>query len=226
MEPTRLKPIPLGVEENPPGHPCADIRHYGADLALLNYLLQDLRVLVRQAAAGDTVLDAYQTLTWHVHGLRRRTVMCDPRPLLRGSDVLIVGFLGDRRSTDEANEVDEFEIDVIAEFRQYPGILSYSSIELIDNQWANLVVHQEVEDREAWRTSLVHIQAAEELAPRVYHSVRIHNGRVHRGPIGSETVIVETSKYWDYDSDPLWHATRALPGGITETVSRPWTRSR
>ena len=221
-----LRPVPLRADENPANHPCADIGHYGADLALLNYLLQDLRVLVRQAAAGEAVLRPYQTLTWHVHGLRRRTVLCDPTPLLDGMDVWVVGFLADRRASDTANEVDEFEIDVIAEFRQYPGILSYSSIELIGNQWANLVVHREPGDREAWRHSPVHIEAAEILSPRVYHNVRIHNGRVPGGPIGSGTVIVETTKYWDYDSDPMWHAFRALPHGITETVSRPWPGRR
>ena len=108
--------------------------------------------------------------------------MCDPATLLRGTDVLIVGFIGNRRSTEEANQIDEFDFDVIGEFRQYPGILSYSSMELIPNQWANLVVHQEVGDREAWRRSAVHIEAAEELSPRVFHSVRIHNGRVLGGP--------------------------------------------
>ena len=226
MKPARLNPVLLGADESPADHPSADIRHYGADLALLNYLLQDLRVLIRQAAAGETVLDPYQTLSWHVHGLLRRTVMCDPVPLINGTDVWVVGFLGDRRSSDTANAVDEYEIDVIAEFRQYPGILSYSSIELIGNQWANLVVHLEPGDRDAWRHSPVHIEAAEELSPHVYRSVRIHNGRVPGGPIGSRTVIVETTKYWDYNSDPVWHAFRALPDGITETVSRSWPGPR
>ena len=226
MEPAQLHPIRIASDESPADHPSADVRHYGADLALLNYLLQDLRVLVRQADAGDTELRPYQTIIWDVHGLRRRTVMCDPASLLRGTDVWIVGFLGDRRSSDDAKEIDAFEIDVIGEFRQYPGILSYSSVELIDNQWANLVVHRNIGNREAWRHSHVHMHAAEELAPRVYHSVRIHNGRIRGGPIGSGTVIIETTKYFDYDSDPMWHAIRALPGGVTETVASPWPETR
>ena len=225
MKPVRYSPARLRIDENPTGHPCADIRHYEADLALLNHLLQELRVLLRQARAGETVLRPYQTISWYEDGLRRRTVMCDPAALLRGTDVLIVGFLGNRRSSDEANAIDEFEIDVIGEFRQYPGILSYSSTELIPNQWANLVVHQEVGDREDWRHSAVHIEAAEELSPRVYHSVRIHNGRLSGGPISDDSLIVETTKYWDYDSDPMWHAIRALPGGIT-TADRPWPGQR
>ena len=217
MEPVRYSPVRLRTDENPADHPCAELRHYEADLAVLEYLLGDLRALLRNAAAGETVLRPYHVLTWRENGLQRRTVMCDPETLLQGgSDILIVGFLGNRRATEEANAIDEFDFDVIGEFRQYPGILSYSSMELIPNQWANLVVHQEVSDREAWRHSAVHIEAAENLSPRVFHSVRIHNGRLRGGPIGDGSVIVEVTKYWDYDSDPMWHAIRTLPGGITD----------
>ena len=39
--------------------------------------------------------------------------------------------------------------------------------------------------------------------------------------IGPETVVIETTKYWDYDSTPTWHAMRVLPGGATETLESP-----
>lgn len=223
MEPVRLEPIPLALDESPADHPCADIWLYQADLALLNYLLQDLRALVRQASAGDVELAPFQTITWNVHGLARRTVVCDPASLLAEADVRMVGFLGHRRSTEEAKIVDATELAVIGEFRNYPGILSYSSIELIDHQWANLVVHADTTDPERWRRCPVHIRAAETLAPRVYHSVRIHNGRIHRGPIGTGTVVIDCTKYFDYDTTPMWHAIRHLPGGAIETIGSPWS---
>ncbi|MCY4621557.1 MAG: hypothetical protein OXD34_06950 [bacterium] len=224
VKPVRYSPVRLHTDENPADHACADIRHYEADLALLNHLLQDLRALLRRAKAGELVLSPYEVRTWEEDGLRRRIVMCDPATLFEGTDVLIVGFLGNRRSTPEAQAIDEFDIDVISEFRQYPGILSYSSTERVPQQWANLVVHQEVGDRDAWRHSAVHIEAAEVLSPVVYDSVRIHNGRLRGGPIGDGRVIVEISKYWDYDSDPMWHAVRTLPGGITS--AHPWPARR
>ncbi|MEM7092117.1 MAG: hypothetical protein AAF567_03875 [Actinomycetota bacterium] len=214
-----LEPHHLDVNEFPAAHPCADPALYHADIALLNYLLQDLRVLVRKAATGHTQITPYQSFTWDVHGLKRRTVVCDPDALLDADDVLMVGFFGDRRQSGEAAEVDTAELDVIGEFARYPGILSYSSIELINDQWANLVVHRHASDRTDWRASQVHIEAAEDLAPLVYHSVRIHNGCIPSGPIGSGTVIIESTKYWDYDAAPTWHAVRTLPGGATETLT-------
>lgn len=224
MKPVRYSPARLRTDENPAGHPCADLLHYEADLAVLNHLRRDLRALLRRAEAGELVLSPYEVRTWEEDGLRRRIVMCDPATLLGGTDVLIVGFLGNRRSTAEAQAIDEFDIDVISEFRQYSGILSYSSMERTPKQWANLVVHQEVGDREAWRHSAVHVEAAEVLSPVVYHNVRIHNGRLRGGPIGDGRVTVDISKYWDYDSDPMWHAVRTLPGGITS--AEPWPGRR
>ncbi len=223
VKPAHLTPIVLSLEESPAGHPCAAVHHYHSDLALMTYLLQDLRALARRAAKGELTVEPYGAITWDVHGLRRRTVICNPERLMQQADVQCVGFFGNRRNTSAASAVDEAELDVIGEFRSHPGIVSYSSVELVDNQWANLVLHTEPADREAWRHSAVHIAAAEELAPRVYCDVRIHNGHIRDGAVGPETVIIETTKYWDYDSVPHWHALRLLPGGTTETFGSPWS---
>jgi len=210
LEPVRLDPINLRWDESPPDHPCADVRHTETDLALLHYLLQDLRALGRRASTRQARLSAYEPLTWTVHGLVRRLVICDPKALLQRCDRRIVGFLGNRRSTHEAQRVDTAELDVIGEFPSFPGIISYSSLELVDDQWVNLVVHTEDSDRMEWRHSEVHIEAAEQLAPSVYHDIRIHNGRIPDGPIGSGTIMIESTKYFDYDSNPTWHAIRPV----------------
>ncbi len=213
--------VDLAADESPPDHPVADTELYGGDVALLNYLLQDLRVITRQGQSGATELTRYRTIDWDVHGLKRRTVICDPEWLLKPVEVQIVGFFGDRRADLPADNIDATEMDVVAEFRLNPGIISYSSIELMGDQWANLVVHRKPTDRDEWRHSRVHIFAAEQLAPVVYRSVRIHNGCLPGGPIGSGTVVIESTKYWDYDSDPVWAAKRHLPGGAAEVLDSP-----
>lgn len=218
---TTPPPIHLLPDESPPDHPGASTTLYQSDIALLNYLLQDLRALMRRAATGQVRLLPHQRVTWEVHGLQRRTVVCDPDQLLAFNDVHVVGFFGDRRPTADVPAVDEVEIALLEEFRSYPGILSYSSVELVDDQWANLVVHQNPTDREAWRESAVHVDAVDRIAAPTYRSVRIHNGCIKGGVIGPETVVIETTKYWDYESTPTWHAMRVLPGGATETLESP-----
>lgn len=221
LQPQQLDPVLLGVDDAPPDHTFADPKRYDSDVALLNYLLQDLRVLARQIAAGERTLADYDQIEWSVHGLRRRTVICDVDALARPQTRQMVGFFGDRRIDSDGWEVDEAELDVVAEFRSHPGIISYSSTELMGGQWANLVVHRAPEDRAGWRHSVVHIAAAEVVAPSIYHNVRIHNGCIPGGPVGPDTVVLESTKYWDYDVSPVWHAFRRLPGGLTETLDGP-----
>lgn len=211
----------LGPNETAAGHPITDTENYRSDIALLNYLLQDLRVLVRRAERGELQLTPQQVITWEVHGLRRRTVICDPVGLQARRDVEVVGFFGDRRSMADETDLDRSEVDLIGEFVNYPGILSYSSVELIDDYWANLVVHTAPGDREAWRASEIHKDAVDRVAPVVYHGVRIHNGCIRNGVIGPETVVLECTKYWDYDVTPTWHAVRTLPGGESEVLEGP-----
>jgi hypothetical protein len=202
-------------------HPITDVDTYRSDIALLNYLLQDLRVLIRRYDKDEIDLEPQQVLTWDVHGLERRTVVCDPAGLRGREDVQIVGFFGDRRRNADQPAIDASEFDLISEFRSYPGILSYSSLELVDHYWANLVVHRDPGDREAWRSSSAHIHAVDHVAPIAYHAVRIHNGCIPEGIYGPQTVVLESTKYWDYDVAPTWHAVRLLPGGETTELAGP-----
>jgi len=214
-------PVELNPTDDPIDHPIAGIWLYEPDVLLLAYLLQDLRSAIRLAANGQIELEPYQTSTWTVHSLRRRTVICRPEPLLRFGDLQFVGFFGDRRPNSATSGIDDIELDVVSQFANYPGILAYSSIELVDDQWANLVVHETPDDREAWRKCPVHRRAVDLVSPRAYSGVRIHNGHIPGGVVGSAAPVLECTKYWDFEVTPVWRARRLLPGGATGTVRRP-----
>ena len=171
--------------------------------------------------AGRVPLEPHEPILWEVHGLRRRTVVCRPDEIRLRERVCVVGFFAERRDDIDYVSLEELEMSLLLEFRQYPGILSYSSIELVDGYWANLVVHSDPIDRQEWRRSEVHAHAAERIAPQIYTDVRIHNGYLDGGAIGTETVVIESTKYWDYEVTPTWHAIRTLPGGAAETVDQP-----
>jgi len=209
------KTLLLGRTEEVCSRPFTSIAHYNNDIALMNYLLLDLRTLIRRYSVDEIKLNSFQQYTWKVHDLERRIVVCDPRGLTHCSDVQIVGFFGDRRSRADtqsptANLMQELEEQLIEGFSEHPGILSYSSTELVDHYWANLVVHRREDDREQWRDFEVHRKAVSELAPNAYRSVRIHNGRVLNGIGGDQTVLLDCTKYWDYRDSPVWTAKRNL----------------
>lgn len=199
-------------------HPCTNPDLYDADRQLLAYMLQDLRALVRRRRSGELDLAPHEVLAWSVHDLARRQVICDPAGLEAQRDVCIVGFFGERRG-DPASQprIDRLEESLVGEFRNYPGVLSYSSIELVDDYWANLVVHTSADDREEWRKGEVHREAAEEASPEHYRSVRIHHGVLEDGVCSSNMIRLVRTKYWDYGPDansPMWMAERELDAPI------------
>ena len=199
--------VPLRADEVAAGHPCTETALYVPDLDLLAYLLQDLRTLIRSNDAGKTELVAHEPILWSVHGLRRRTVVCDPA-LIRAHDrVCVVGFFADRREDIDYESLDDLELTLLLDFRKFPGILSYSSMELANDFWATLVVHVEPDDTEAWRTSSAHSKAVE-ISPGLYSSIRIHNGHIDGGVTGNRAIVIDRTKYWDYDHEPVWHAVR------------------
>ena len=199
--------IELEATEVDLAHPCTDISLYTPDLDLLAYMLQDLRSLIRSSDAGKVELVAHEPTFWHVHGLRRRTVVCEPALIRRADRVCIVGFFAARRESIDYPSLDELEMNLLLEFRNFPGILSYSSVELANDFWANLVVHSVPDDTEVWRTCTAHTRAVE-VSPELYSSIRIHNGHLDGGVAGNRAVAIDRTKYWDYDADPVWQAVR------------------
>jgi hypothetical protein len=204
----------LAPYETVVSRPCTDVSLYAPDLDLMAYMLQDLRTLLRSHDAGKTYVAAHVPTVWTVHGLHRRTVVCDPDHIRERNTVCIVGFFGSRRTDLTFEALDAVDVSLLDEFKSYPGILSYSSIELADEYWANLVVHVEPDDRETWRLSAAHVNAVA-LSPRLYTSVRIHNGHLPDGIAGNRAIELESTKYWDYESDPVWRASRAFDPPLT-----------
>lgn len=183
---------------------------YVRDLAILGYMLEDLRGLLARMDGGKQAVVPYQSIEWLVHGLKRRVVVSDPVSLRHRRTAHVVGFFGERHLDRDGSRLEEANVEIVLEFRNYPGILSYSSMELADGNWANLVLHNVAEDRETWRASEVHAQAARELSPLFYRTVRIHNGILPEGLKGGRSIAIERTKYWDYRSPKVWHAVREL----------------
>ena len=100
---------------------------------------------------------------------------------------------------------------MVEEFPDYPGVLSYSSLEIAKGRWANLVLHEEPETAEHWRESRVHAEAVERLSPIHYRNVRIHNARITDALSGDPDITIVATKYYDYESGDGWRAVRRFP---------------
>lgn len=203
----------LGTTEAAYRRPFTSPDLYAADQAILGRLADDLRGLLD----GSRPVEAYGAVEWLVDGLKRRAIVCDP-PLLQGTvDLNVVGFFGERNRDQDGSPLEEANAEIVLEFRNYPGILSYSSMELADGNWANLVLHDKPDTREYWRASRRHAEAAEQLSPLYYRTVRIHNGVLPGGLGGGSPIYLERTKYWDFRGRTMWRGVREM----TPTASAP-----
>ncbi|HKX75673.1 MAG TPA: hypothetical protein VJR05_09815 [Acidimicrobiia bacterium] len=200
----------LAADQSVARRPFTSISLFQRDLAILAYLTEDLRALLAQMAAGTVNLIPYQSNEWQVHGLKRRAIVTNAMGLYNRRTVCVVGFFGERHLERDHTPLEEANAEIVLEFKNYPGILSYCSMELPDGNWANLVLHDIPQVREYWRASERHARAAQELSPLYYRTVRIHNGVLPGGLMSGRPIAIERTKFWDYRNPRVWHAVREL----------------
>lgn len=137
-----------------------------------------------------------------------RIVIAQAEQLRTQTDLSIVGFFGQKRAEADPAPLDAVDEALIGEFAQHPGVLSYCSQQLADGNWGNLVVLGFPEAREHWRTSERHAYAVRELAPGYYRTIRLHNAFLPGGLFGGRQLILQRTKYYDFQDQPPWHAIR------------------
>lgn len=211
-----VTPRVLAPSQAVQGRPFTSPRLYQADRRALSYMLHDLKCLID---AEKVRIDSHSPISWSVNGLARRVIVCDYEVLTsKQTELCLVGFFGERHIEQSSAPLEEANAELVLEFRNYPGILSYSSMELFDGNWANLVIHDLPRAREYWRSSERHAEAANRLSPKFYQNVRIHNGVIPGGLSGGGGISIQTTKYWDYRKPRVWQAIRDLTHGQVEQM--------
>lgn len=204
------EPVALGPTEEAPGRPFTAVDLTDRDVSILHQMLADLRGVLREVDSGTREIDPYQKLAWQVDGLTHRLLICNEDRLRDRDETCLVGFFGERHRHLDPAPLEEANTAIVSEFTKYPGILSYSSIELPEGHWANLVLHDDPIDREYWRRSELHAEAVRLLSPIHYRNVRIHNGRMTDGLTDEPNLVIERTKYYDYEGGSEWRAQREL----------------
>lgn len=173
-----------------------------------------MRTRLRQAlVAADAGQDRAAQSEVHVqylhdeHERMHRMVIRDRAALTTESELTVVGFFGEQRGKANPALLQDIDTELIQEFLQHRSVLSYSSLELADGNWGNLVILQHTDGIEHWRASQRHAYAARELAPIYYARIRLHNGVLPTG-LASARLTLTSTKYYDFESGDIWRAIR------------------
>jgi hypothetical protein len=183
-----------------------------ADAAILERMRARLydTLLRSDIGAGDPLnRELYIQYVKEEHERLHRMVILARRQLLTARELTVVGFFGEKRGEANPALLQDVDTELVQEFLDHINVLSYSSLELADGNWANMVLMRGVEGIQHWRASHKHAYAARELAPQFYHTIRLHNG-VLMGGLSSPDLKLLSTKYYEFHGQGLWQAVREV----------------
>jgi len=184
--------------------------HTSTDVADLRQIAGRLRAVLGGAGAAAAEWRYHLIRTVEADGRVLRMMICNGAELLRPAPMPVVGFFGQRRADAEYGPIGRVDEELLEEFLQHPHIIAYCSLELPSTNWGNLVVMSNPQATVQWSGSDRHRYAAQELAPRYYASVRIHNGELPAGLMSGGELVLARTKYYDYQTTEHWRGCREL----------------
>ncbi len=170
------------------------------DLVILSYMAQRIYVTLYLL---DEPVDPSQPLLYYAEEGRKHThriAIYRPEELMRNSSLDLVGFVSAKLKPGRPQVIKEIRaVDkkLIVEFISTPGLLSYSSLELRDGRWCNLVLFSGRETRVHIRNSETHAYAAYQLSPRYYAWIRLHSG-IMPGGLACNEMILQKTRYYEF----------------------------
>lgn len=209
---TVAAPVVLGPSTKCTDRPFTHPDHVPADRAVLGTLVRDYHHHIRTATSPRQPVFRYvpRAERWY-----RRIVIPRPDDVMTRDRLAVVGFFG-RVRPDVPPELEEQMAAVGKELAESvlvaPGVLGYVTHLLADEcNYANLVVLESIEVITDWRGRPLHALAAAYLGPAYYLHVRIYQGHVNTSDLTAENPVqLAQVKYWDYRTEPAWHAIRRL----------------
>lgn len=202
--------LPLAPDERLTDREFVDPTHNQGDLAALEYMRARLIAMLRDAppaAAEPPNREVPIRYASEPTGQVHRMVILAPQRLIEHPNLAVVGFCGQKRADANAELLQAVDAELLQEFLHHTYVLSYSSIELPDGNWANLVLLDDPTGIEHWRASQRHAYAARELSPQHYQSIRLHNG-VLPGGLGAPQIVLTSTKYYAFEPAGWWQAMR------------------
>ncbi len=182
-------------EDSPPGD-----EEHEQDIVLLRYMTQRIYITLYLL---DEPTDPSQPLLYYLeegHKYTHRIAIYGPQELLLNKQLDFVGFISRKLKLEDSLVIEEIRaVDkkLIVELINTPGLLSYSSLELRDGRWCNLVLFSGPETKMQLKKSETHAYAAYQLSPRYYNWVRLHNG-IMPGGLARNEMLLQKTKYYQF----------------------------
>ena len=176
------------------------LRKEKLDGILLGYMARRLQLTLGQLERSGGLRRGLP-LVYHLQerrGQAHRIALYRPEILLMPTPLAFVGFLSARQKLLHPsihNAIKRTDKRLVMELADAPGILSYSSLELRNGNWCNLVVLTDASAKGHITGSQTHQYAAYLLAQTYYAWIRLHSGVMPVGLDHMEMRLLKTKYY-------------------------------
>ena len=170
------------------------------DLIVLRYMARRLHLILQQLDTPIPII-SNRPFIYHLperYGRTHRIAIYKYQELLFRSDFTFVGFISHKQKNLQPHIIAEIEATdqkLVNELVGNPGILSYSSLELRNGDWCNLVVMNNANAKTHLKNTKTHVYAAHQLAGHYYEWIRLHNGIMPEGLDHTEMHLQKTKHY-------------------------------
>jgi hypothetical protein len=190
------------------GRPFTAPANTDQDAAVMREMLGRLRAFARGWLESPPAGSGALVRRSDAAGLRTWIRVPDRVALLAAGELTTIGFFGQARDDVDHAPIDDLEAAIVETLEEVAGVLSYYNLGLPHGRYGNLILCGAPDVPVRWRAHGLHRRAVE-LAPRHYHSARLHSGVVPSALLGDADLIVLRTRYYDFDSEPAWLAVRA-----------------
>lgn len=190
--------IQLDQSQPPADGPPSIVIKRKLDLVILRYMARRVYVALRSL---DESIATEQPLLYYLderHKRIHRMAIYNPKKLSLNNELAFVGFISGKLRPLRPSIAADLRITdrkLVAELANSPGLLSYSSLQLHDGNWCNLVLLNDPKMKIHLRNTETHRYAARELAPNCYEWIRLHNGIMPTGLASNEMLLQKTTYY-------------------------------
>lgn len=170
------------------------------DSIILRYMARRLALTLLQLDSHD-LSRSTRPLIYKLqerHGRTHRIAIYRPQELLAGTPLSFVGFISKKQKSLHPSILKKIQMadkKLVEELAEAPGILSYSSLELRNGDWCNLVLLKNASAKIYLKNSETHKHAAYHLAHSYYKWIRLHNGVMPEGLDHMEMQLQKTKYY-------------------------------
>lgn len=128
-------------------------------------------------------------------GVARRVVLFQHPTYVLDHACHFVAFFGMRRPHLAQGLIDAVTADderLMDAMMHYPQMLGYTSLELADHNWCNLVLFRDVAALDFVQTHEAHQHASRQLAAQYYSQIRLYHGMLREG-------IAEATRHFQFE---------------------------